>query len=335
MIHPRLKEAILAALIGTPLLIVAIEGSLRLTGFTPRPRVRVDTTTCYTEFEPGAHYYDRNGGLEHDLWLDSNGFRVPGAVARGEEAVPNARCRILALGDSFTEGLYVDARETWPNQLGRILSKRYDVRVDNGGFRAHSIVAQRFAALSRWPELRHDLVVLEHTANDIEELFQNRRDGCVGPRFPFLADLRIYGLAQEAAIRVQAHRRKSSASLTKAECYTSAAGYRELLLETVSEVRKSGRAFLFVRMAPFFCSALPEKGPFWEEYLAEIKQSLGALGVETLDVYDELMKPHRDLRPTDSHPNPAAYFAMAQRIAAKIEAAELLEHCRLQPRSSY
>lgn len=325
----------LSALVGTPLLFLAIEGVLRVAGVEPQPRVLVDTRECYLEFQPGTHVRRTLNGLVHDLWLDSRGFRVSEAVARGDEIVPPSACRVLALGDSFTEGFFVAPEEAWPGQVERILRGRgYDVRVDNGGFRSRSIVDERFAALTRWAPLRHDLVVLEHTMNDIEDLIHAERAGCVPPRFTLLRDWRIQRLAEEAAARLPFGRAaERSDPPTKVECRAMAREYREQLLETARAVRAEGRRFLFVQIEPFGCSGLgdlveAQHGSVWDDYVEEVRRGLADAGADYVDVSEALRVPGRSLRPADSHPNAAGHAAMAEGIARGIVASRALESCR-------
>jgi len=331
----RLTQILLAAVIGTPLLLAAIEGGLRLAGVESAPRILFDKETCYVAFEPGTHLHRVEIGLEHDLWLDEQGFRVPAAVARGERPIEASRCRVLALGDSYTEGFFVTAEETWPSQLEQILRARgYEVGVDNGGFRNISIVPQRYAALTRWAPLRHDLVVLQHTSNDIQDLISARRDGCVEPRLGPLAGLRIWRIAQEAAARLQAALADpQSAPPSAEECDAMSVEYREQLLELARAISADGRHFVFVQMEPFHCAGFPvsageQPARIWNPYVAALRRGLAEAGAEYVDVTDELMRPDRSLRPADTHPNAAAYAAMATRIADHIEASTALEQCR-------
>jgi lysophospholipase L1-like esterase len=327
------KAIALPALLGTPILFLLIEGALRVAGVAPQPRVLVDPRTCYTELEPGAHLHRTLNGLEHDLWLDGRGFRVSEAVARGEEIVAPAACRVLALGDSFTEGFFVTPEETWPAQVERRLRERgYDVRVDNGGFRGRSIVDERFAALTRWAPLRHDIVVLEHTMNDIEDLIEARRAGCVEPRFTLLRDWRIYRLAREAAMRLPFARRGQGAPPTEAECRAMSTEYRTQLLETARALHDDGRRFLFVQLEPFGCAGLGDRvwaqyHSVWDEYGAELRRGLADAGAGFVDVTEALRVPGRSLRPADTHPNAAGYAAAAEGIAAAIEASGFLDRC--------
>jgi lysophospholipase L1-like esterase len=260
---------------------------------------------------------------------------VSEAVARGEEIVPQPPCRVLALGDSFTEGSFVTPEEAWPGQVERILRRDgYDVRVDNAGFRGRSIVEERFAALTRFAALHHDLVVLEHTANDIEDLVYAERDGCVAPRFTLLQDWRIHRLAEEAAARLPFGRAASrSDPPSEAECVAMSREYRRQLVETARGVRARGGGFLFALVEGFGCAGFAaldeaEYRSRWEDYLNGLRRELAEAGAGFADASDALRVPGRSLRPADSHPNAAGHAAIAQTIAAAIEAAGSLDRCR-------
>jgi len=325
----------LAAVVGTPLLLAGIEGALRVAGVESAPRILFDRETCYVAFEPGTHLHRVENGLEHDLWLDDRGFRVAGAVARGERRIDPSRCRVLGLGDSYTEGFFVTAEETWPSRLEQNLRGRgYDVGVDNGGFRNISIVPQRYAALTRWAPMRHDLVVLQHTANDIQDLVTARRAGCVAPRFGPFAGSRLARIAQEAAARIQVALAAGQAEPpTEEECTAMSIEYREQLVDLARALTSDGRRFLFVQMEPFYCagiasSAAEQNARVWDPYVAHLRRALVEAGGDYLDVSDELQQPGRNLQPADSHPNAAAYLAVARRIADHLDAAATLDHCR-------
>ncbi len=323
----RWKQAVAAALIGTPLLLAAIEIGLRLLGVADTPEVRVDAYSCFMEFEPGTHMRHDRAGLVHDLWLDSNGFRVPEAVARGQGAVPAAACRVLALGDSFTEGFYVKPEQTWPSQVeARLRDLGYDVRIDNGGFRTRSIQDARHAALTRWAGLGHDLVVVEHTSNDLQDLVDAAVAGCDVSRVGWVARSRLYGLAQAAAARFNAAQGRTSA--TAQQCRQAAADYRELLVSTAAAVRASQRQFVFVMLEPFLCAGLGAGESAFHEYTAELRASLGEVGVHFVDATAALREPGRNFAPVDYHPNPAGYAAIGAIVADAIHQSRVLNHCR-------
>jgi lysophospholipase L1-like esterase len=331
----RWRTAALAAFVGGPLLFVAIEGALRLAGVEAQPRVLVDPRQCYLEFEPGTHVRRTLNGLVHDLWLDGRGFRVREAVARGEETVPPARCRILALGDSFTEGFFVTADEAWPAQVERRLrAQGYDVRVDNGGFRSRSIIDERFAALTRWQPLRHDVVVLQHTTNDIEDLVYAQRSGCVAPRFTLLQDWRIRRLADDLAARLPFGRAAAHADPpTASECRAMSREYAAQVVEMARAIRADGRRILFAQVEPFWCSGLGDLDPaqyggMWHEYTRRVHAALAAAGADVADVSDALRAPGRSLRPADSHPNAAGHAAIADGIAGALVTSGALTACK-------
>lgn len=317
-----------AALIGTPLLLVAIEFALRLFGVASGPVVLVDAYSCFLELEPGTHVRHQRAGLVHDLWLDGNGFRVSEAVARGQAARTEAACRILALGDSFTEGFYVAPEQTWPAQVEmRLREAGYDVVVDNGGFRSRSIQDARHAALTRWGSLGHDLVIVEHTANDLQDLVDATRAGCAGATPDWLRHARLYRLAELAAVRIAATKRAIGAASSPRECRAAAADYREHLLATAAAVRSSRRRFVFVMLEPFMCGDGTAQLN-WHSYTEELQTALAEKDALFVDASSVFRSPGRRFEPIDYHPNAAGYAAAAAIIADALDTARVLSRCR-------
>ena len=84
---------------------------------------------------------------------------------------PNNTIRIIALGDSFTEGFGVDVNETWPKQLEAMLnnlnlSVRFEVfNMGQGGWGTYEEVeAFKIIGLQFEP----DIVILQYHGNDFE-----------------------------------------------------------------------------------------------------------------------------------------------------------------------
>ena len=79
--------------------------------------------------------------------------------------------RIAAIGDSVTDGFYVDNDDTYPAQMERVLRERaVAVEVVNAA-RGNSSIDLEYAILRRFVlRLKPDLVVLAFVANDIDDL---------------------------------------------------------------------------------------------------------------------------------------------------------------------
>lgn len=149
----------------------------------------VDEETCYSGFAPYTRLdvVHPRAPIRYHYASDGDGFRdAPhGGTTR-------AACRVLALGDSFTVGLWVEAAQAWPAVLeARLRARGYSVQVDNGGVQGHTIAEERIEALSRWAALRPRVIVIGQTNNDIVDLAALQSSGCrVGGRSPLSCLLR-------------------------------------------------------------------------------------------------------------------------------------------------
>lgn len=105
---------------------------------------------------PGATGRYTAGGRAAGIRINEQGVRdapMPDAVS--------APVRLLAVGDSFTFGLGVDAANTWPEQLERMLGERSADRVAvlNAGVPGYSARQMRQFVEALLPDLRPQVVV--------------------------------------------------------------------------------------------------------------------------------------------------------------------------------
>jgi lysophospholipase L1-like esterase len=105
---------------------------------------------------PGASDQYTAGGVSVTIDINRRGFR-DGPYS---EAV-KSDLRLLALGDSFTLGLGVDATDTWPEQLERFLqgTSRARASVVNAGVEGYSARQMRQVAEEVMPELRPHVIL--------------------------------------------------------------------------------------------------------------------------------------------------------------------------------
>ena len=117
-------------------------------GYFPRnpredPLYVADSVTGYA-LKPGAHHDYITPELSVAIDISSDGLRDTTA-----RAARNAPVRILSVGDSFTMGLAVEARDTWSKQLERMLTKQLQAPavVVNAGVPGYSArqIRQRLA----------------------------------------------------------------------------------------------------------------------------------------------------------------------------------------------
>lgn len=165
----RLQLALRGALIALVLLLLA-EGALRLMG---RPRGRFSSllsSAAPSGVGPWPAHLDaliESGPIPYRVRTNADGFRGP--ELRSNEM--RARQRIVALGDSFTEGFYVANEQTYPAQLQAALgASGRDVEVINAARGGGSI--DRFRQLLEHCvlPLQPDLVLLTFVTNDLADL---------------------------------------------------------------------------------------------------------------------------------------------------------------------
>src|SRR5262245_36050370 len=127
---------------------IAVRALRNPPGYFPRnpredPLYVADSATGYT-LKPGAHHDYVTPELSVAFDISSDGLRDSTA-----QAARKAPVRILSVGDSFTMGLAVEARDTWSEQLERLLAKRLQapVAVVNAGVPGYNArqIRQRLA----------------------------------------------------------------------------------------------------------------------------------------------------------------------------------------------
>jgi len=155
-------------------LIIIIELSIRVICQAPKG-------TFYGCFPGGKGPYPENatidllwGAIPYTVKTNSSGFR-------GEEVSkknPPGRIRILTIGDSVTDGFFVDNSATYPYYLQKLLQKEFqcDVEVINIS-RGGSSIDGEYAALKKYGlSLCPDIAVLTFVSNDIYDIKGKSRD---------------------------------------------------------------------------------------------------------------------------------------------------------------
>lgn len=150
-------------------LLSIIEISLRLAGY---PKGLFES-----KYPPNSRIEMTWGVIPYTVETNSLGLRGKDvAEKRGRE-----RIRIMALGDSVTEGFYVDNQDTYPDVLERRLNELgYQADVINAGVGGISI-DEEYALLRRLISLEPDLVVLTFATNDIADIRHKTREMLVDP----------------------------------------------------------------------------------------------------------------------------------------------------------
>ncbi len=160
----RVHQA-LACVVTFVLLLLVVEGGLRLMGFSPRPTMnRFDPELGWTK-TPNASIRRRTG--EFDVLLETNSRGMRESEERGYGRT-EGRTRILLVGDSFTLGYTVDRSETISSLLeARLRSEGREVEVFNAGTEGYSTDQEVLWLAREGVRYRPDVVILQMYENDI------------------------------------------------------------------------------------------------------------------------------------------------------------------------
>lgn len=182
----KLLNQILACLVTVLMLLLVVEGGLRLIGFGPRPTMnRFDPALGWTK-TPGESIRRRTGEFDVTLETNSRGLRESESVGY---AKPAGTKRVLLLGDSFTLGYTVEGPDTISGLLGaRLAAEGREVEVLNGGTEGYSTDQEVLWLAREGARYAPDVVVLQMYENDIFWNSQDRYLRYPKPRFPADAD---------------------------------------------------------------------------------------------------------------------------------------------------
>jgi lysophospholipase L1-like esterase len=142
-----------------------VEGALRIAG-RPDGRFRFSFVNQPGLYAPNLDQPARWGPFAYRLRTNSLGLRSPEPIA------PRPARRIVAIGDSVTDGFFVDNDETWPAQLRRALADQHRLDADvQSVARGQASIDKELGLLERVGlALAPDLVILTFVTNDIAEL---------------------------------------------------------------------------------------------------------------------------------------------------------------------
>ena len=119
-------------------------------------------------YRPGVTIENDWGVLPYTVETNAMGFRGTGS----ERAMPLPRKRIVAIGDSVTEGYFVDNDGTYPYRLQRLLDRDHDgeYEVINAA-RGRATIDKELALLEQVVlPLKPQVVILTFVTNDLPEL---------------------------------------------------------------------------------------------------------------------------------------------------------------------
>jgi lysophospholipase L1-like esterase len=199
-------KKIVLGLFSTALLLLLIEGTLRLFGFSfsvPRLEwgakwgVAEDPTLAWSWLPvPGAMC----NLLHHSFRFNEMGFRGP----LFQKTKPPGTIRIVCMGDSVTMGWWVSDDKTYCYQLQQILSAQGSQKVEtiNAGVMAFTSYQGLHYLQTKILDLKPDIITISYNWNDHSPANKGIQDknlsagDILSGRFSFLQHLRLFQLAQ-------------------------------------------------------------------------------------------------------------------------------------------
>jgi lysophospholipase L1-like esterase len=263
--------------------------------------------------------------LSYEIVTDAEGFRIGSTPPR------TARCRLLFVGDSFTEGSFVSGDEAFPSVAeSQLVARGYDVRSCNAGMHGHTIVEERVQALGRYAQQSFEVVVIAQTANDLEDLARLIALGCPiegAPPTTFVpgeTSVTITtALDRELRRAAVAHNPPSGDA-----CKSVADRYLAVLRDTVRELRARGSAVILASVEPLFCTAA-DSAFTASVLMPRVAAAVAEEGGTFVDA-SPFMNTGADARllPHDGHPSPKGHRAIGAIVADALAKQSELSRCR-------
>jgi len=323
--------------LGATAAVVAVEIGLRLFSLAPHAGIFTVNEEEFSRvpglFAPGQQITDRRiPALPHAVRIDSFGYRGPDFPLSKK---PGER-RVLAVGDSFTFGDFVDDEETVPAQIEKQLSRacRQPVTVVNAGVGGTTITTH-IEMLRRGWVTGPDVVVLNFTENDITDLktdmwnqfAENRKAKSRFPlsvTYPVLRRSAIWHFALNLRGRFRAGTEPvigvdSSGGDPGIELQALRAEYRRSFRGFVEEVRSRGRDLvLFAAPSHLTTGGMIEDAH--SKWLEEIATESGVELVNLLHVFRASGLPVDSLYllPHDGHASPRGNALAGRAVAAQL-----------------
>lgn len=257
--------------------------------------------------------------------------RFSAELCRGADIPPKRATRIIALGDSFTEGQGVREDDAWPARLAALR----DDEVINCGRRGHDFPMLR-EMFDRRLALEPDVVVYAMTLNDARrsDSFEAEQDflndwimdrrrmlGDEPEEHPFFRSW-IWAFVED---RREAVRVGEATTRWYREMYgePNAEGWRTTVddIEAMHRAMEARGGSLFVVIWPLFVS-LEAEYPFAEVH-ETIREALRARGIRAADSLDAFLgRSTEDLwvHASDHHPNAEAHAIFARVVHDALEA---------------
>jgi len=153
--------------VATACMLLLFEGVLRIGFGRPQGLFRIQPLDGNTLYRAGRTINIYTGPIPYTVRTNALGFRGPEISLEK----PPGTTRIIALGDSVTDGFYVDNEDTYPVQLEGILRESgHAVEVVNAA-RGGASIDKEMAIFERLClPLEPDMVILTFVANDIDDI---------------------------------------------------------------------------------------------------------------------------------------------------------------------
>lgn len=328
--------------IGCVLALLLLEGTIRLLGLAPSQGIGSVTESDFARIPglltPGQDLVDREKpALPYHVRINALGFRGNEL----DEPKPTGALRILAVGDSFTYGDFVDDDETLPAQLEAALAERCGaVEVINAGVGGTTLVTHE-QMIRRALALRPDVVLLTFSENDVVDLAapmwwslaENRRAKSRFPLsivYPILRHTALWNFALRVRGAALA-RARPDAPDSETDRDPGAAESREAVdalradyaqrLATIRDLTAESGAGLVYALYPSHHTVLSADR---EEQMAWAEQLGKNLGLVTVSLTEALRRSaesidHLYLLPEDGHPSPRGYGIAAQTLAGSVD----------------
>lgn len=328
-----------ATALGLLFAIVIAEIALRALSLAPSEAISTVTESEFRRvpgiFGPDQHIIDRQmTALPFAVRIDSLGYRGAGFPVHKRPG----ELRILAIGDSFTYGDFVDNDSTFPAVLQRSLaaSCKRPVTVINAGV-GGSTITTAIHMLERAWKLSPDVVLLTFVENDVDdlrsdmwgELAANRQAKSRFPlsvMYPVLRRSALWNFSLKLRGRVRALRNTSAVSSPadprpRSDVPALRAEYGRELRMLASEVHAQDRSLVLVA----FPSHLTVSGMATDEQLQWLQRTGEDQDVPTFNLLEPLKASGLPttqlyLLPHDGHPSPRGYEIAGSWLTSRLTA---------------
>ena len=132
----------------------------------------------YGDLRPNQKFFAVYGGIEHPYYVETNSFGLRNSYDITVEKPPGT-FRAIAVGDSFTYGVYSDNTETFTAQLEMILDEMFETKeyeILNAGVSGYTIQDEYGYILEKGRLLDPDMIILGVYQNDVYDFSPANRE---------------------------------------------------------------------------------------------------------------------------------------------------------------